>query len=73
MSAFLQMSITLNEAPAIFARFMFLQDHELSNAACNALSALAYVEPDLILPLVHERFQVGFVMTFEGIFKGLWD
>ncbi len=37
---------------------MLLQDPHLMSCACYAMSQLAYLSPDQVLPLVFERFQV---------------
>lgn len=34
------------------------QDKNLMGVACNMLSLTAYMAPDLVLPLVHQRFEV---------------
>ena len=34
------------------------QDKNLMGVACNMLSLTAYLAPDLVLPLVHQRFEV---------------
>ena len=34
------------------------QDNVLNSIACHALARMAYVAPDLVLPLMHERFEV---------------
>lgn len=36
-----------------------VQDNNLAVAACAALSQVAYLAPDLVLPLVQSRFQVS--------------
>jgi hypothetical protein len=30
----------------------------LNSVACHALARMAYIAPDLVLPLMHERFEV---------------
>ena len=37
-----------------------VQDPHLMSCACYAMSQLAYLSPDQVLPLVFERFQVSF-------------
>ena len=37
---------------------MLLQDNTLAVAACSAFSQMAFIAPDLVLPLVQTRFQV---------------
>ena len=35
------------------------QDNILNSIACHALARMAYIAPDLVLPIMHERFEVG--------------
>ena len=35
-----------------------MQDNTLAVAACSAFSQMAFIAPDLVLPLVQTRFQV---------------
>ena len=34
------------------------QDNVLNSIACHVLARMAYIAPDLVLPLMHERFEV---------------
>ena len=36
------------------------QDNILNSIACHALARMAYIAPDLVLPIMHERFEVRF-------------
>ena len=38
---------------------MPLQNASMISVACTALGDMAYVIPDVVLPLVHERYEVG--------------
>ena len=38
---------------------LVMQDNNLAVAACSALSHMSFIAPDLVLPLVQTRFQVG--------------
>ena len=38
---------------------LVMQDNNLAVAACSALSQMSFIAPDLVLPLVQTRFQVG--------------
>jgi Proteasome-substrate-size regulator, mid region len=44
---------------SLAGKAQYSKDGSLMSTACQALSRMAYLEPDLVLPLVHERFQVG--------------
>ena len=37
---------------------LFVQNGGLVSVACTAMADMAYIIPDLVLPLVHERFEV---------------
>ena len=47
----------------------------LNSVACHALARMAYIAPDLVLPLMHERFEVRAetktVIVVDGIASGL--
>ena len=46
------------------------QDNILNSIACHALARMAYIAPDLVLPIMHERFEVGTISPFCTI--GFW-
>ena len=48
----------------------FLQNGSLVSVACTALGDMAYVIPDVVLPLVHERFEVGEPCCLFGLRYG---
>eukprot|EP00873_Tetraselmis_striata_P035714 jgi/Tetstr1/455978/TSEL_042757.t2 len=41
-------------------RAQYSKDNGLMDCACGVLSSAAYVAPDLVLPLVHQRFETAF-------------
>ncbi|KAK9818405.1 hypothetical protein WJX72_012161 [[Myrmecia] bisecta] len=43
----------------IAGRAQYSKDGGLMTTACHALSQMAYIAPDLVLPLVHERFEAA--------------
>ena len=46
-------------SPNTFAhRHTLVQDNVMNSVACHALARMAYIAPDLALPLMHERFEV---------------
>ncbi len=40
------------------------QDNILNSIACHALARMAYIAPDLVLPIMHERFEVSIAYPF---------
>ncbi len=51
--------VNLLRSPVLYrASVVLLQDNTLAVAACSAFSQMAFIAPDLVLPLVQTRFQV---------------
>ena len=62
LSMYLRSQTQLFKGPVTL--ILVLQDNNLAVAACSALSQMSFIAPDLVLPLVQNRFQVGCTVMF---------
>lgn len=44
-----------------------VQDRHMVRAACDAIAVMGYIIPDVVLPLVYERFQVRSCSLYKSL------